>query len=158
MTYTLCLPQTIPVTFLPLVHPLLGIGVVEVEALLEAVGNGSLACGRALGEGSGATEGAGRSTVAETNDANVLGSTNLAVAGHALRHLDLDGVVGVGGNGQACDAQSGHVLGDLGVLEGLCVRATRRRVDGGRERTSTVLVDLRVRDVSAGCQAGPESG
>lgn len=127
-------------------------GAVDLETLAEPIGNGAFASSGALGEGGGATEGAGSSTVANTDDADVFGTADLALASHALGHLDLDGELGVGGQGKAPNTQSGNILGDLGVLEGFGVGAARGSINGGGKRTSAVLVDLR-----ASCQRGVQA-
>lgn len=116
--------------------------VVELHALLEAVGNGALAASGGLGEGSRATEGAGTSTVADTDDADVGGHADLAVAGHTSGHLDLDGEVGVGGEGQTLDAEARDVSGDLSALESLLLGAAGGAVDIGGHGTGAILVDL----------------
>lgn len=99
---------------------------VEFHALLEAVGDGALASSLGLSEGSGAAKGTGSSTVGNADDADVLGATCLAVARHALGHLDLEGEVGVCGRGETADDgnfAAGNILGDLGVLEGTGISA-----------------------------------
>lgn len=91
---------------------------VEFHALLEAVGDGALASSLGLSEGSRAAKGTGSSTVGNADNADVLGTTCLAVAGHASGHLDLEGEVGVCFQGETADAEARNILGDFGVLEG----------------------------------------
>lgn len=119
-------------------HALLG------HALLQAVSNGSLAGSGGLGEGTRATEGSGTSTVADADDADIVGAADTTVAGHSLGHLDLHGEVGVGGKGQTAEADSGDILGNLSGLEGSCVCAARGAVDVGCEGASAVLVNLKI--------------
>ena len=116
----------------------------NLHALLEAVGNGALAGGGVLGKGGGAAKGAGAGAVADADDADVLGVADGALAGHAGGHLDLQGEVGVGGEGEALEAEAGDVLDDVGLLEGAGVLAARGAVDVGRQGAGAVLVDLAV--------------
>jgi hypothetical protein len=60
---------------------------------LAAVLERPLAGTGALSEGSGATEGPGGSVVVDADDADVVGAADGALAGHALGHLDGDGVL-----------------------------------------------------------------
>jgi hypothetical protein len=117
---------------------------VDFHALLQAVGNGTLTSSRALREGSRAAKGTGGSTVAHTDNADVLGATNLAVAGHALGHLDLYGEVGVGREGETAEAKARDVLCYSSGLEGVGACTAGRGIYGGGKRSSTVLVDLGV--------------
>lgn len=61
---------------------------------------------------------------------------------HALGHLDLDGEVHHGSAAETANANAGNVLGDLGLLEGRGVGASRGGVDLSLERAGAVLVDL----------------
>lgn len=116
--------------------------IIELEALLQAISNGPFAGSRALSESGGATKWPGRRSITDSDDAHFLSAANLALTRHTRRHLDLDREVGVCSQRQAADAKSGYVLGDLSVLEGLGVGASGRRVNGGRQRARTVLVNL----------------
>lgn len=118
------------------------LAVVEFLALLHAVGNGALASLGGLREGGRATEGAGSSTVADTDDTDVINTGNGGVAGHAGRHLDLEGEVSLGGEGQTLEAKAGNVLSDLSGLESIGVGAARGAIDSGLHGAGTVLVDL----------------
>ena len=82
-------------------------------ALAEVVLDSSLLGSRALGESGRATKGTRESLVLHADDADVAGTADLAGAGHALGHLDLDGEVGGGGCGETADADTGDVHHDL---------------------------------------------
>lgn len=115
---------------------------VDFHALLESVSDGALSGSVGLREGSRATKGTGSSAVADADDAHVVGTADASIASHALGHLDLEGKLGVGGQREALDTETGDVLGDFGVLESTRISAARGAVDSGSERTSSVLVDL----------------
>jgi len=110
--------------------------------LAEVVLDSSLlgACGH--GECSGATEWASEGGVHETDNADVVGATGGAGAGHASWHLDLDWEVGGLGGGETANANTWHVRGDLCVLERRCVGTSGCGVDLGGQWAGTVLVDL----------------
>ena len=93
-------------------------------------------------ESDGATEGTGEGLVLELHDANVAGATDRASAFRAGGDLDLDGEVGGGGCGETADTSAGDVLDHLRGLEGGGVLAAGCGIDGRRQGTSTVLVDL----------------
>lgn len=113
------------------------------EALLgQVVLDGPLLGSGALGECSGAAKGTGERGVLHADDADVGGATDGAGAGHASGHLNSDGEVHGLGTRETANANARDVLGDLSVLEGSGVLATRGRVDGSGERASAVLVDL----------------
>ena len=61
---------------------------------------------------------------------------------HASWHLDLDWEVSGLGSGETTEANAGHVLGDLGILECGWVSATGGGVNLSGQWASTVLVDL----------------
>lgn len=121
---------------------LLGSLAIDLHALSETVSDSTLAALLALSEGSTATEGTSKSLVTHTNNADVLNTGKLTIAGHAFGHLDLHGVVGVGRDGKTRDTRSRDVVDDLGSLEGLVIGATGGAVNGGSHGTSTILVDL----------------
>jgi hypothetical protein len=102
---------------------------VNLHALLQAIGNSSLAGGRRLGKGSRTTERPSGSTVADTDDADVVGTANTGIAGHALGHLNRDGEIRVCCQGQAAKAQSRDILGNRGRLEGIGIGTTRCTVN-----------------------------
>jgi len=110
--------------------------------LAEVVLDSSLLSTCGHGECSGATEWAGEGGVLETDDADVVGATGGAGAGHASWHLDLDWEVGGLSCGETANANTWDVLGDLCVLERSWVSASGCWVDLGGQWTSTVLVDL----------------
>ncbi len=112
--------------------------------LLQAVGDGPLPGRRALCKGSAATKGPGSSPVADAHNADIVDPGDGRLARHASRHLHAQGEVLVGGQAQPLEANARDILGHLGRLERGSVRPTRRAVDGSREGTSPVLVDLRV--------------
>lgn len=114
-----------------------GTGLLHLLAVLQS----PLAGGGGLGECDGTAEGAGGRVVAQAHDADVGGGADGGVAGGAGGHLHLDGEVG-GGGGRDTGDEAGHVLGDLGLLEGGHVGAARGAVDHGLEGTGAVLVDL----------------
>ena len=78
--------------------------------LAEVVLHSTLLGGRALGEGSRATERTRKRGVLHAHDADVGRATGGAGARHALGHLDLDGEVHGGGCGETADADAGDVL------------------------------------------------
>lgn len=119
-----------------------GTGLLHLLAVLQS----PLAGSGGLREGNSATEGAGGRVVAQAHDADVGGRANGGVAGGAGGHLHLDGEVG-GGGGRDTGDEAGHVLGDLGLLEGGHVSAARGAVDHGLEGAGAVLVDLAEGDV-----------
>lgn len=121
---------------------LLSLEATSKAALSQVVLDGTLLGSGALGKGSRATEGTGQSRVLQTDNADVAGTADGALAGHASRHLDVDGEVGGLGSRQTANANTGHVLGDLGVLEGAGVGTTGSGVNLGSQGTGTVLVDL----------------
>jgi len=110
--------------------------------LAKAVLDRSLLAGSRLSESGRATEWSSKSRVLETNNADVVGTTSRSGAGHASWHLDLDGEVGGLSCGETANADSWHVLDDLGILEGSWVGASGSGIDLGGKRTGTVLVDL----------------
>jgi len=111
-------------------------------ALAEVVLDSALLGSTGLGEGSRATEWASESSILETDNADVVGATSRAGAGHASWHLDLDWEVHNGGSGETTNSDTWNVLGDLSVLESSWILSTGCGVDLSRERTSTILVDL----------------
>lgn len=121
---------------------LLGLEGTGEPALGEVVLDGPLLGGGALGESDGATEGTGEGGVGHAGNADVVGATDRAGAGHASGHLDGDGEVHGGSAGETTDADAGNVLGHLSILEGSGVSAAGGGIDGGGQGTSTVLVDL----------------
>jgi hypothetical protein len=135
------------------------VNVANLHALLEPVGNGPLACRRRLGESNGATEGTGSSTVPDTSDADIAGTTNSGVAGHTGGHLNLHVELGAGGERDTLDTETGDVLGDGGGLESRLGGSAGGTIDISGERTRTILVDLRanvshVLDMARGKQRG----
>jgi len=79
---------------------------------------------RRLHKGHRATERPGKRGVLETQNADVVNAACAAGASGAFGHLDLDGEVGGLSSGEAANANAGHVLGDLCVLEGRGVFAS----------------------------------
>lgn len=118
---------------------------VNLHSLSQAVRNGALASCLALSESCGSAKGTGSSAVLNTNNADVLSILHFTLASHTLRHLDLEGEVGVGSEGKTLNTKAGNVLGDLSVLESASIFAPRLGVDSGGQRTSTILVDLQRR-------------
>lgn len=139
------IPQTQPLReVLPVYTCLTLVLAVDLHALLQAILNGALPGGGRLGKGSRAAKGPGGGAVSHADDADVVGAADARVARHSLGHLDLDVEVGVCGQRQAAEADTGHVLRDFSRLESCSVGAARRAVDVGRQRTGAVLVDLSV--------------
>lgn len=116
--------------------------VADFHPLLEPIGNSPLPCRRGLGEGNGATEGAGGSAIAYTCDADIVDTGDGSIASHTSGHLDLHVELGAGGKRDALDTEAGHVLGHLSGLEGGLLGTTRGTVDISGEGAGAVLVDL----------------
>jgi hypothetical protein len=114
-----------------------GTGLLHLLAVLQS----PLAGGRGLCKGDSTTEGTGGGVVAQAHDADVGGGADSGVAGSAGGHLHLDGEVR-GSCGRDTGDEARDVLGDLGLLEGGHVGATRGAVDHGLEGPGAVLVDL----------------
>ena len=93
-------------------------------------------------EGGAATKGTSSGSVADAHDADVVHTSNGALASHARRHLDLEGEVGVRGQGNALDAETWDVLRDLGILEGVRIRASRGGINSSIQGAGAILVDL----------------
>ena len=106
--------------------------------LPEVILNSALLSLVALGESSGATEGTSNSRVLDADDADVLNAGNSTRADHTLGHLDGEREVHVGGSRQAADAETWHVLGDFGFLEGGDFSAAGGGVDAGGQRASSI--------------------
>ena len=60
------------------------------------------------------TEGAGEGAILEASDADVVNTSDGALAGHAGGHLDGNGEIRGGDGGEAADGETGNILGDLG--------------------------------------------
>lgn len=122
--------------------PSISLATVELHALLEAVGDGALACSSCLSESSRASERSSGSAVSDTHDTDVVGTADRSIARHACGHLDRQREVRVGGKRQTLDTQAGNVLRDLCSLESVGIGATGSAIDICGKGTGTVLVDL----------------
>lgn len=116
--------------------------VVQGHALAQPVCDGALAGGSGLGEGSAATEGAGSSTVADADNADVLDAGDSSLASCTGGHLDLKRELGSGGKAQTLDTKAWNVLDDLGFLESIGLGATRGAINIGGHGAGAILVNL----------------
>src|SRR6266536_6590927 len=99
-----------------------------------------LLCCRALCTCSTSSKWAGQGSILNFDDTDTRGSSDIAITGHARRHLDTDGEVCGCGTRKTAHTYAGDVDAHLGRNEGRRIGATRGGINGGCERTCTVLV------------------
>lgn len=116
----------------------------NLHALLQAICKRTLPRHGILRKRSRTTKRTGRGAIPDAYNAHVRGAADGAVARHTRRHLDLQGEIRLGREREPAHAQAGNILDDVGILEGVGVGAARRAVDGGRQGSRAVLVDLAV--------------
>jgi hypothetical protein len=118
--------------------------IANLHALLELVGDGTLPRSCALSKGDRSTERPSCSAIAYAHDANIRGAGNRSVASHTSGHLDLHLELGVGCQRDTLHTEAGNVLCDCRRLHSSLIGSARCSVDIGLERTSAILIDLRL--------------
>lgn len=119
----------------------------NLHALLETIGNGTLAALLALRESGTAAKRTSTGGIAHTNNAHAFDAGNLSITCHARGHLDLDGVISI--RYRANTGRAGDVTNDGCRLERAGIRAAGSAVDGSIERAGAIFIDLKKWESSA---------